>query len=156
MLVSGLVVTRWWCPPAIRVAILRGFGAEIGSGVLIRHRVRVHWPWKLSIGRDSWIGEDSWLLNLEKLTIGSDVCVSQGVLLCTGSHQRRSPTFEFDNAPIIIEDGAWIAARAVVLRGVTIGADSVIGATALVTTDVAAGSALVAPRAVVLDPPPVA
>lgn len=147
LVVSGLVVTRWWCPASLRVRVLRAFGAEIADGVLIRHRVHIHWPWKLSVGADSWIGEDAWILNLEPVTIGSDVCISQGVLLCTGSHDRRSPTFEFDNAPIVVGDGAWVAARATVLRGVTVGADAVVGATALVTADVAAGATVLAPVA---------
>ena len=145
MLVSGLIVTRWWCPVSLRIRILRSYGAIIGDGVLIRHRVRIHWPWKLRVGDGSWIGEETWILNLEPVTIGADVCISQGVLLCTGSHLRRSPTFEFDNAPIVIEDGAWVAARATVLRGCTIGADSIVGATALVVADVAPGAVVVAP-----------
>ncbi len=145
LLVSGIITTRWWCPLRVRIALLRAFGATIGSGVLIRHHVRIHWPWKLTVGNDSWIGEDTWILNLEQVTIGSDVCVSQDVLLCTGSHDRRSPTFEFDNAPIVIGDGAWIAARATVLRGVSIGDDCVVGATALVTRDVPKGTVVLAP-----------
>ncbi|MGB3770840.1 MAG: DapH/DapD/GlmU-related protein [Rhodococcus sp. (in: high G+C Gram-positive bacteria)] len=145
--VSGTILTRWWCPGSVRVRILRAFGATIADGVLIRHRVRIHWPWKLTVGRDSWIGEDAWILNLEPVTIGADVCISQGVLLCTGSHDRRSPTFEFDNAPITVGDGAWIAARATVLRGVTVGADAVVGATALVTSDLPSGAVALAPSA---------
>ena len=147
MLVSGVVVTRWWCPTSLRVALLRAFGASIGTGTNIRHDVRIHWPWRLTVGNDSWIGEGAHLLNLEQITIGSDVCISQQVLLCTGSHDYSSPTFEFDNAPIVIEDGAWVAARATVLRGVRVGADAVVGATALVTRDVAPGAHVLAPRA---------
>lgn len=148
LLVSGLVFTRWWCPASLRVRLLRLFGARIGAGVLIRHDVRIHWPWKLEIGRDCWIGERAWLLNLEPVVIGDDVCISQGVLLCTGSHDRRSPTFEFDNGPIHIGSGAWIAAQATVMRGVTIGADALVGARALIVRDVPAGAAMLAPPAV--------
>lgn len=145
--VSGLVLTRWWCPARVRVAVLRAFGAQIGDNVLIRHRVRIHWPWKLEVGDDSWIGEGAWLLNLEPIRLGRDVCISQDVLLCAGSHDRRSPTFEFDNGPIQVQDGAWVAARATVLRGVTVGADAVVGAAALVTQDVPAGAVVLAPAA---------
>lgn len=145
---SSLLVSHWWCPARLRVAVLRAFGAQIGRGVVLRHRVRVHWPWKLTVGDDTWIGEDVWILNLEPVTIGSDVCISQGVLLCTGSHDRRSPTFEFDNAPIVVQDGAWVAARATVLRGSVIGRDAVVGATALVSGTVAPGEVVLAPRAV--------
>ncbi|WP_257021895.1 hypothetical protein [Leifsonia sp. AK011] len=58
-----------------------------------------------------------------------------------------SVTFEFDNAPIVVEDGAWIAARATILRGVTIGAGAVVGATALVVKSVPAGAKVLAPPA---------
>lgn len=146
-LVSSCVVTQWWCPAGLRATILRAFGASIGRNTNIRHHVRIHWPWKLAVGDRSWIGEQTWILNLEPVTIGADVCVSQDVFLCTGSHDRRSPSFEFDNAPITVGDGSWVAARAVVLRGTSIGADSVIGATALVTRDTAQGEVLLAPIA---------
>lgn len=142
--VLNLVFTRWWCPPRLRPALLRAFGATVGQRVLIRHRVRVQWPWKLTVGDDVWIGEDAWLVNLEPITIGNDVCVSQGALLCTGSHQRRSPTFEFDNGPIELRAGSWVAARAVVLRGVTIGEGAVVGAGAVAHRDLAEGELLVA------------
>jgi putative colanic acid biosynthesis acetyltransferase WcaF len=114
----NLVFMKWWFPARLRPALLRVFGATVGERVLIRHRVRVLWPWKLTIGDDCWIGEDAWLLNLEPITIEHDVCISQGAMLCTGSHDRRDPAFEFDNRPIRVGAGAWIAARATVLRGV--------------------------------------
>ena len=134
------------CPPTLRAAILRAFGARIGSGVNIRNDVRIHWPWKLSVGDNSWIGVGAWLLNLEPIHIGEDVCVSQQAFLCTGSHRHDDPAFEFDNAPITVEDGAWVAARATILRGVTIGRDALVGATALVAKDVPAGTKVFAPR----------
>ena len=98
MVVSRCVTMRWWCPNRLRVFILRSFGARIGTGTLIRHDVKIHWPWKLEIGHHTWIGESTWILNLEPVVIGSNTCISQDVLLCTGSHDRFSPTFEFDNA----------------------------------------------------------
>lgn len=134
---QNLLFSTWWCPRRLRPVLLRAFGAEIGERVFIRHRVRVLWPWKLSIGNDCWIGEDAWLLNLEPITIGNNVCLSQGAFLCTGSHDRRSPTFEYDNGPIMIADGAWIAARATVLRGVTVGAGAVLPAGVVISRDVA-------------------
>lgn len=136
LLAQSTVFQRWWMPNAGRIWILRRFGATVGSGVLIRHCVRIHWPWKLFIGDNSWVGEGAWILNLEDVHIGSDVCISQEVLLCTGSHDWRSPTFEFDNAPITIGNETWLAARCTVLRGVTVGHHVVIRATALVTREV--------------------
>lgn len=146
--VSTLIFTQVWCPNRLRIALLRWFGAEVGEGVLIRHRVRVQWPWKLSIGDNSWVGTDAELYNIDNIVIGSDVCISQHAYVCTGSHRRDSPTFEFDNAPIVLHDGVWLCARSTVLRGVTIGANSVIAATALVTRDVP-------PNSIVRPPPPI-
>lgn len=151
LVVSGSVLTRWWCPTRLRVRILRAFGATIGTGVNLRHNVRIHWPWKLTIGDHSWIGEHTWILNLEPVNIGSHVCISQDVLLCSGSHDRRSPTFEFDNRPITIEDGAWVAARATLLRGTVVRRGAVVGATALIAGgEVGREVVMVAPAAVQL------
>jgi putative colanic acid biosynthesis acetyltransferase WcaF len=129
----NLIFTKWWCPKALRVALLRLFGASIGQSVVIRHRVRVLWPWKLTIGDHSWIGEGSWLLNLEPISIGRDVCVSQEVYMCTGSHDRTHRLFRYDNAPITVADGCWIATQALILRGVSIGRNTVVGARAIVS-----------------------
>ena len=60
MLVSRCVTMRWWCPNRLRLLILRSFGARIGTGTLIRHDVKIHWPWKLEIGHHTWIGESTW------------------------------------------------------------------------------------------------
>ena len=144
--VQNLIFAKWWCPGRLRPVLLRAFGATIGDGVIIRHRVRVLWPWKLTLGDHCWIGEDVWLLNLEPIVIEHDVCLSQAAFLCTGSHDRTSPTFEFDNARIRVAAHAWVGAQATVLRGVTVGAKAVVGARALVTRDVADGALVVAPR----------
>jgi len=126
--VMNLLFMKWWFPARLRPPLLRAFGATIGERVFIRHRVRVLWPWKLTVGDDCWIGEDAWLLNLEPITIEHDVCISQGAFLCTGSHRHRDPAFEYDNAPIHVGTGAWIAARATVLRGALVAPGDVVPA----------------------------
>jgi len=140
--VLNVLFMAWWCPTRLRPPLLRLFGARVGRGVFIRHRVRVLWPWKLDIGDNTWIGEDVWLLNLEPITIGSDVCLSQGVFLCTGSHNRHSRSFEYDNAPIVVGNQSWVAAQALVLRGVTIRPQAIVGARAVVSHDVSSGMSI--------------
>lgn len=127
--VLNLVFVKWWLPPRLRPPILRLFGATVGERVLIRHRVRIQWPWKLTIGDDCWIGEGAWLLNLEQITLSDDVCISQEALLCTGNHNHKDPSFEFDNAPIKVGEGAWITARSVVHRGTTVSPGAMVTAT---------------------------
>lgn len=119
-----------------RVFILRLFGARIGEGVVIKPHVRVKFPWRLSIGAHSWIGEEVWIDNLADVSIGAHCCVSQGAYLCTGGHDRRKESFDLVTRPIRIDDGAWICARACVAPGVTIGAGAVVSLGAVVTRDV--------------------
>jgi putative colanic acid biosynthesis acetyltransferase WcaF len=135
--VQSTLFSAWFCPARLRVTLLRLFGAQIGERVFIRHRVRVLWPWKLRIGDDSWIGEGAWLLNLEPITVGTNVCLSQEAFLCTGSHDYADAAFGYRNAPITVEDGAWVAARATVLPGVTVGTCAVVAAGTVVSHDVA-------------------
>ena len=127
--------------------VLRWFCAQIGTGTLTKHDVKIDWPWKLEIGNDTWIGESVWIINAEPVVIGSNTCISQAVVLCSGSHDIFSPTFEFDNAPIVIGDSVWIATRATILRGVRVADGATVGATAMVTRDVPEAATILAPRA---------
>jgi putative colanic acid biosynthesis acetyltransferase WcaF len=127
---------RWWFPPFLRPHLLRFFGAEVGQGCLIRHGVRVHWPWRLHLGDHVWVGEGVWLHTIEDIVVEDNVCISQRASITTGSHLHKDPQFHTDNAPIRLRSGCWIGAEAMVARGVTIGLNSVVGARALAYKDV--------------------
>ncbi|UXN29723.2 MULTISPECIES: acetyltransferase [Curtobacterium] len=109
----------------LRVAVLRGFGADIGDGVIFRPRTRVRFPWKLRIGNDSWIGEGVWIHNQDHVTIGHDAVVSQDTFVTTGSHAHRRD-MALITRPVVIEDGAWVTARCVVLGGARIGRSALV------------------------------
>ena len=100
----------------VRVLALRAFGAKIGKGVIFRPRTRVKFPWNLTIGDDCWIGEGVWFHNQDKITVGSNVCISQETFLTTGSHRYKTD-MGLVTRPIVIEDGVWITSRCVVLGG---------------------------------------
>jgi putative colanic acid biosynthesis acetyltransferase WcaF len=117
--------------------LLRLFGAKIGRGVLIKPRVTITFPWKLSIGDHSWIGEEVFLDSLDTIEIGSNVCISQRVYILTGSHDSRSTTFDLVVKPVRVGDGSWLAAGAVVAPGVTIGSNALVRLGSVVTRDVA-------------------
>lgn len=115
-------------PSRLRPVLLRLFGASVGRGVLIRRGIRIHFPWNIEIGDDCWIGEEVWFINHEKVTIGSDVCISQRSIICSGGHDYNSVSLEYAHKPIVIMDGAWICLDSKVLPGVTIGECSVVSA----------------------------
>jgi putative colanic acid biosynthesis acetyltransferase WcaF len=135
----GLPVLRCAVLPssAFRCVLLRGFGAKIGRNVVIKPGTRVKYPWRLSIGNDSWIGEDCWIDNLAEVSIGNDVCVSQAAYLCTGNHNRSDPAFGLIVKPITLRDGSWVGARATVCPGVEFGEGAIATAGSVVSRSIA-------------------
>ncbi len=126
--VGSPIVKSYLIPfSGLKVNVLRWFGAKIGQGVRIKTGVRVKFPWRLVIHDFVWIGEDAWLDNLDLITIESHCCISQCVYLCTGNHDWRDRDFALKTAPIYLEAGSWIAARATVAAGVRVGAGAVLG-----------------------------
>ncbi|MBC6491014.1 putative colanic acid biosynthesis acetyltransferase [Flavihumibacter stibioxidans] len=133
--VVNAVVFRSYLVPvsSVKRALLKAFGARIGQSVVIKPQVNIKYPWLLSIGDHSWIGENVWIDNLVQVTIGANCCLSQGAFLLTGNHDYTSPTFELMVRPIILEEGAWIGAQALVCPGVTCASHSVLTAKSVAT-----------------------
>jgi putative colanic acid biosynthesis acetyltransferase WcaF len=125
-------LSAWPWPNTLRVALLRAFGARVGERVVIRSRVNVTFPWRLTLGDDIWIGEEVLILTLAPVVIESDVCLSQRAFLCTGSHDFRKDAFDLVTRPVTIRRGTWIASHAFIAPGVEIGAGSIISAGAVV------------------------
>ena len=135
------------------VISLRMFNAKVGKKVKLRRGIKVHFPWNLEIGDDCWIGEDVWFINHEKIRIGSNVCISQRSIICSGGHDYRSASLEYAHKPIEIKDGAWICLDAKVLPGVTIGECSVVSAGEIARKSVPDYSMLVGGEIRPIDPP---
>ena len=114
---SGFFAPWLPVPSAVKVAVLRLFGARVGTGVVIRARVNITFPWKLELGNHVWLGDEVLILSLDRVTIGSNVCISQRAFLCTGSHDFHKNTFDLITAPIDIGAGCWVCAQAFVGPG---------------------------------------
>lgn len=95
-----------------------------------------HFPWKLIIGEHSWIGEEVFILNFEKISIGTHCCVSQRAFLCGGNHDYTDPTFRYRNGPITIENGAWVCAQVFVSPNILIERNAVISAGSIVKENI--------------------
>lgn len=146
---SYLVRALWYCTNVLffksalwpyygfKRALLRGFGAEVGKGVVVKPCVNIKYPWHLSIGDYTWIGEGVWIDNLADVRIGNNCCLSQGALLLCGNHDYKKETFDLMLGTITLEEGVWIGAKAVVCPGVTVGAGTVLTAGSVATKDLA-------------------
>lgn len=130
--VNWLVFPLTFRSHASRRALLRVFGASVGAYVRISARCRIEYPDNLQIGDNSSIGDGCHLQGLDQIRIGSNVCISDGVYLLTGSHDLASANFALITRPVALEDGVWLAVRAMVLPGVTLGRGAVVGAGAVV------------------------
>lgn len=127
-------------PIIFKLFILRLFGARIGVGVMIKPKVNIKYPWLLEIHDNVWIGENAWIDNLAKVTIHSNVCISQGAMLLCGNHNYKKTTFDLMLGEIILEDGVWIGAQSVVCPGVKCKSHSVLTVGSVATKDLEAYS----------------
>lgn len=107
------------------VFILRLYGAKIGKDVRIKPYIYIKYPWKLIIGDNCWLAE-CFIENLDWVTIGNNCCISQKAMLMTGNHNYKSDSFCLFTKPIVLQDGVWIAANAIVSPGVECGSHAVL------------------------------
>ncbi|NDP22503.1 MAG: acyltransferase [Paludibacter sp.] len=106
--------------------------AEIGDAIITGIKK------KLSINEFSFIGSCFITLH-DKVTIGKNVCINDGVQILTASHDTNDPEWKHIKKEIFIEDYVWIATNAIILPGVHIGKGAVIGAGAVVSKNVLQG-----------------
>ena len=144
---SAIMVQLWWIVQSMffrlspqvlygwRRFLLRCFGAKIGKNVIIRPSAQITYPWKVSIGDNSWIGDDVVLYSLGEIEIGSNTVISQRSYICTGSHHYNSENFEIYSKKISIGNKCWLAADVYVAPSVIIGDFTVVGARSSVFKD---------------------
>jgi putative colanic acid biosynthesis acetyltransferase WcaF len=148
---AGWYVQLWWIVQSLffktspqflygwRRFLLRCFGAKIGKGVIIRPSTHIQFPWKVSIGDYSWIGDEVVLYSLGDIDIGNNVVISQRSYICTGTHDYTDLTFPISAQKIIIEEGCWLATDVYVAPNVIIGKGTVVGARSSVFKSLPAG-----------------
>lgn len=151
--------------------------AKIGQGVIFESGVRVFHPQHIEIGTNVYIGHGSYLkaYHQNKLVIGTNVWIGQEVFLHAGGgitiedgvgigpyvkiltlqHIEGNPDdpvlyLEQEYKPVVVEYGVDIGIGAIILPGVRIGNNSIIGAGSVVTKNIPAYSVAVGSPARVL------
>jgi maltose O-acetyltransferase len=88
----------------------------------------------IKIGDNSVIGRNCHLLG--NITIKNNVSITADTYIFSSSHYKDSPIFEAYTRPVIIEDYAWIGARAMILPGLIIGKGAILGAASTATKNI--------------------
>ena len=123
---------------AVRQGYLRAAGMRIGRSVGILRGTTIIRPDQIEIGNHCIIGFQCFLGGEGGLYIGDNVNIASFSVLLGGGHDINDPEFAAERRPIVIEDYAWVATRALIMAGVRIGRGAVVGAGAVVTADVPA------------------
>jgi|TARA_Y100000991_G_scaffold65268_1_gene48758 putative colanic acid biosynthesis acetyltransferase WcaF len=117
----------------LKIFLLQLFGCSLGKGVVIKPNVNIKYPWKLSLGNYVWIGESVWIDNLDNVTIGNHVCISQGAILICGSHNYKKQSFDLITKEITLNDGVWIGAKSIILPGVVAESHAILSAGSVIS-----------------------
>jgi acetyltransferase-like isoleucine patch superfamily enzyme len=127
---------------------------DLGSDVRISGKIDIHANQSrrpsLRIGNGVFIGDGATFDVAERIEIGNYVAIGGETFVTdTEGHSKydsepkpawESPAADEDVAPVVIEDGVWIGRRCSIMKGVRIGARSIIGYGAVVRADVPPGS----------------
>ena len=148
------VLCRWTPKPLNpwRLFVLRTFGATIEGQPFVHQRARVQIPWKLTLRDRACLGDGAMAYSLGPIELGARCTVAQEAYLCAGTHDFSDLHLPLQTAPIVIGEDCFIGARAFVLPGVTVGAQSIVGAGSVVSRDVPAGMVVAGNPARVIRP----
>jgi len=115
-----------------RRTLLKFFGARVDPKAKIRKSVRINCPWNLSLDALAIVGDHAMLDCQCPITLGARSVVSQLAVLTTQMRDPLAQGHPVVNAPIRVEDDAWVAADTLVLPGSVISEGTVVGARSFV------------------------
>ena len=121
-----------------RLVILKSFGAKISGIPFVHSSARIQIPWNLILHHRACLGEGVTAYSLGEIEIQEGGTVAQEAYLCTGTHDFERASLQLITKRILIESNVFIGARAMILPGVTIGKNAVIGAMAVVANNIEA------------------
>ena len=116
--------------------ILKIFGATISGCPFVHSKAWIQIPWHLTMRHRASLGEKSVAYSLGRVEIMEAATVAQEVYLCTGSHDFERTDMQLLTQSITIEKNAFTGVRAIILPGVKIGENAIVGAQAVVCKNV--------------------
>lgn len=123
----------------LRLQILKDLIPSQGAGLWIEPPFYCDYGSNISAGDKVFFNFNCVVLDVMKVTIGSNVLVGPSVQIYTATHpmdwKERATGVEFAR-PITIGSDVWIGGGAIICPGVTIGSRSVVGAGSVVTKDI--------------------
>ncbi len=132
--------------PAVRRSLLRELLGSVGSGAVIRPPFHCDYGYNIHLGDEVFLNFNCVILDVVEVRIGNGTQIGPAVQLYAADHPREAEArrrgAEFGR-PVATGEHVWIGGGAIILPGVTIGDDAVIGAGSVVTRDVPAGATVV-------------
>ncbi len=133
--------------PSVELEVAKNASLLVSNGVWISKGsfVGVRDGASLSIGQRVFINRNTMLVTHKSISIGSNVTIGPGCYMFDHDHKIGN-NGEYDSEAIVIDDNVWIGASVVILKGVHLGANSVIAAGSVVSKDVPPNSILIQKR----------
>jgi len=162
---EGLNIPLMFMPTRAIAPMLRRYGASIGQRVRFRSPLVIHnsdeargqYYRNLKIGSDCYLGRELFLDLQDNIRIEDHVTISHRVMILTHTDAGTSPLKDklivTSQAPVVIRRGTYIGANVTILQGVEVGESAVVGAGAVVTRSVPAGTTVVGVPAKPLESP---
>ena len=116
--------------------MLKVFGANLSGMPFIHSTAKIQIPWNLTMQHRACLGECTNAYSLGKIDIQEGATIAQEAYLCTGTHDFKDPNLQLITEPITIGKNSFVGARAMILPGVCIGEQVIIGAMSVVSKDV--------------------
>lgn len=125
-----------------RAEIIKKVFADVGENCYIEPPFHANWGLNMHVGKNFYANFNLTVVDDADIYIGDSVMIAPNVIIATGTHpicpELRERVFQY-NLPVHIGNCVWIGAGAIILPGITIGDNSVIGAGSVVTKDIPSG-----------------